>query len=142
MGAQARSVIAPWYQLLCQKRSWRLDLIKSLVKSFAIDPLSAVVEQKTIDFHRYLTEALLTLEYKTQEEVLTLINSLGSIVSQHAYQALHMLDEDAMISLHEPSAKGLCTVQSKTVAIQASVVLGMAFVLRDQLKIVYGFSDG
>ncbi|EGF99550.1 uncharacterized protein MELLADRAFT_118268 [Melampsora larici-populina 98AG31] len=145
----ARSVIAPWYTLLSQKRTWRLDLIRSLIKSFSVDPLSSTVEidDSTIDFNRFLCEAILTIDFKTQEEVLTLVNALNLILGQYAYQALDvleggmtmkMLDEEDEDDLENDVSED---IGSKSVAIRASVVLGMVFRLRDRVKILYGLTD-
>ncbi|KAH9819910.1 sister chromatid cohesion C-terminus-domain-containing protein [Melampsora americana] len=148
-GTPARSVIAPWYTLLSQKRTWRLDLIKSLVKSFSVDPLSSTVEidNQTIDFNRFLCEAILTIDFKTQEEVLTLVNALNSILGQYAYQALDVLEGSmTMKMLDDEDEDNLENdifedIGSKTVAVRASVVLGMVFRLRDRVKLLYGLTD-
>ncbi|KAG0144415.1 hypothetical protein CROQUDRAFT_108552 [Cronartium quercuum f. sp. fusiforme G11] len=132
VGIPARSVLASWYTLLCQKRIWRLDLLRSLIKAFAADPVGMDVMgggPEPVAFSRYLAGALATLEFKTQEEVLTVVTGLGAIVGQYAFQTLEILEVDGMDS----DAKGR--------ALKASIVLGIGLVLRDRLKSLYGLSD-
>ncbi|KAA1098581.1 Sister chromatid cohesion protein 2 [Puccinia graminis f. sp. tritici] len=147
LGNPTRSVLASWYTLLSEKRVWRLAFLKALIKSFSIDPQADNVDRRTIAFQQYLAEALLTLELKTEEEAMVLIESLNCSVGQSAYQTLQLLDGDplkALLSLNawreegEHDGTDSCSVSS---GFNSSIVLGIAFVLRDLLKEAYGISD-
>jgi cohesin loading factor subunit SCC2 len=147
MSNPTRSVLASWYTLLSEKRAWRLAFLKALIKSFSIDPQADKVDRRTIAFQQYLAEALLTLELKTEEEAMVLIESLNCSVGQSAYQTLQLLDGDplkALLSVNTWREEGehdgidSCSVSS---GFNSSIVLGIGFVLRDLLKEAYGISD-
>jgi hypothetical protein len=132
---------------LSEKRAWRLAFIKGLIKSFSIDPQMDVIDQKKISFQAYLAEALLTLELKTEEEAMVLIDNLNCSVGQSADQTLQLLDgdpwKDYLSSSIRQEENGNDGTKSRclTSGINSSIVLGIAFVLRDLLKQAYGISD-
>ncbi|PLW54207.1 hypothetical protein PCANC_04542 [Puccinia coronata f. sp. avenae] len=146
-GNPAKSVLSSWYTLLSEKRAWRLAFIKGLIKSFSIDPQMDVIDQKKISFQAYLAEALLTLELKTEEEAMVLIDNLNCSVGQSADQTLQLLDGDPWTDYLSSSIRqeenGNDGTKSRclTSGINSSIVLGIAFVLRDLLKQAYGISD-
>lgn len=142
------SVVASWYSLLSEKRAWRLSFSKALIKSFSIDPQTDRIDQRNIEFQRYLAEALIALELKTEEETMVLIDSLNRSVGQSAYQTLHLLGGDPLKALlgkgqsrSEESGNGEDEFRSIRLGFNSSIVLGIGFVLRDLLKKVYGISD-
>ncbi|WAQ85397.1 hypothetical protein PtA15_6A25 [Puccinia triticina] len=147
VSSPTRSVLASWYTLLSEKRVWRLAFLKALIKSFSIDPQSDKFDQRAIAFQQYLAEALLTLELKTEEEAMVLIESLNCSVGQAAYQTLQLLDDDPLKALLSSTSrqKDCEDDGSKSRSIRfgfnSSIVLGIAFVLRDLLKEAYGVSD-
>lgn len=44
-GSPPKSILAPWYTLVSQRRNWRLDFVKSLAKAFAVDPAGSSTTQ-------------------------------------------------------------------------------------------------
>ncbi|KAI7965552.1 hypothetical protein MJO29_001300 [Puccinia striiformis f. sp. tritici] len=142
-----RSVLASWYTLLSEKRVWRLAFLKALIKSFSIDPQADKVDRNTVGFQQYLAEALLTLELKTEEEAMVLIESLNCSVGSSAYQTLQLLDGDPLKDLLSSNARQENGTHDGTEtgsinsAFNSSIVLGVGFVLRDLMKEAYGISD-
>ncbi|POW11268.1 hypothetical protein PSTT_05463 [Puccinia striiformis] len=142
-----RSVLASWYTLLSEKRVWRLAFLKALIKSFSIDAQADKVDRNTVGFQQYLAEALLTLELKTEEEAMVLIESLNCSVGSSAYQTLQLLDGDPLKDLLSSNARRENGTHDGTEtgsissAFNSSIVLGVGFVLRDLLKEAYGISD-
>jgi len=146
-GNPSRSVLASWYTLLSEKRVWRLAFLKSLIKSFSLDPHVDVIDRKTICFQQYLAEALLTLELKTEEEAMVLIDSLNCSVGQSAYQTLQLLDGDPWKDIlgsnprQDEGENNGSESRCLRSGFNSSIVLGIAFLLRDLLKQAYSISD-
>ncbi|KAH9472838.1 hypothetical protein Pst134EA_003440 [Puccinia striiformis f. sp. tritici] len=130
-----------------RKRVWRLAFLKALIKSFSIDAQADKVDRNTVGFQQYLAEALLTLELKTEEEAMVLIESLNCSVGSSAYQTLQLLDGDPLKDLLSSNARRENGTHDGTEtgsissAFNSSIVLGVGFVLRDLLKEAYGISD-
>ncbi|CAH7690333.1 sister chromatid cohesion C-terminus-domain-containing protein, partial [Phakopsora pachyrhizi] len=141
-----RSVMGPWYQLLSEKRVWKIEFLKAIVKKFYIDPQNANVDLRSVLFARYLAEGLLTLDFKTEEELLIIITSLNESIGQYAYQTLQLLEGDQKKSLLEllEDEEGGDTKNKynfNLIGYRVCVALGIAFVLRDLLKDAFGISD-
>lgn len=98
------------------------------------------------------------LEYKTQEELFVIISALNKILAMYAYTALHLVEGKTGIDLLDSGVgQALFLSQPKLIELQGiadrddhtitpeaarnSVVLGMAFLLRDHLKGLFGISD-
>jgi cohesin loading factor subunit SCC2 len=75
------AVFHRWYSLVREKRSSRQDFLKAILKIFEIDPSSLACSQDEVDLSRYMAENISALDYKTQEEVLTVIRTLTSVLS-------------------------------------------------------------
>ncbi|KAI8442956.1 hypothetical protein BY996DRAFT_8534661 [Phakopsora pachyrhizi] len=128
-----RSVMGPWYQLLSEKRVWKIEFLKAIVKKFYIDPQNANVDLRSVLFARYLAEGLLTLDFKLRKR-------------QYAYQTLQLLEGDQKKSLLEllEDEEGGDTKNKynfNLIGYRVCVALGIAFVLRDLLKDAFGISD-
>lgn len=104
-----------WYSLIREKRPLRRDFLKILVRSFDVDaadsssrtsvsrvryssPLllpnfstdsTSSAPQDAVDFCRFLADNLATFDYKTQEEVLVVLDRLTAIV---AVSGSHLFD--------------------------------------------------
>ena len=63
-----------------EKRAPRQDFLRALVKVFP-DGSTLSATQDEVDFSRYMAENFATLDYKTQEEVLTVIKALTNILA-------------------------------------------------------------
>lgn len=92
------ALLHPWYSLVREKRASRQDFLKAIVRSFDIvfPPVNVTQVGRTchscsaicltcvkddIDFARYMAENVAALDYKTLEEVLTVIRHLTSVLS-------------------------------------------------------------
>ncbi|MBW0481416.1 hypothetical protein O181_021131 [Austropuccinia psidii MF-1] len=144
-----RSVMGAWYQLLNEKRTWRTDFLKTLIKSFSLDPHSSNHSQKAISFHRYLAEGLITLDFKSEEEVMLVIESINENIGQSAYHTLHLLQDDplkALLGRNDHRIDGdddqsSLSSPTKIARYHCCIVLGIGFVLRDLVKELYAISD-
>jgi len=70
-----------WYTLVREKRTSRQDFLKTVGKAFDLDSTNLASTQDDVDFIRYMAENLSAFDYKTQEEVLTVIRHLTSVLS-------------------------------------------------------------
>ncbi|KIJ54752.1 hypothetical protein M422DRAFT_775001 [Sphaerobolus stellatus SS14] len=70
-----------WYTLVREKRASRQDFLKTMLRAFDLDSTKLSSTQEEVDFIRYLAENVSAFDYKTQEEVLTVIRHLTSVLS-------------------------------------------------------------
>ncbi|KIO02759.1 hypothetical protein M404DRAFT_15882 [Pisolithus tinctorius Marx 270] len=150
MQPEPTALLQRWYSLVREKRTPRQDFIKALVKSFDIPP-SLKSTQNDIDFVRYMAENFATLDYKTQEEVLTVIRHLTSILSTSGMQIIDVVSPSHLLTqLHEPQPQSLpdgmalmpLSAPDLDVDImRTSVIIGVVMLLKTYLKTLYGLSE-
>ncbi|CEH15817.1 Sister chromatid cohesion protein SCC2/Nipped-B [Ceraceosorus bombacis] len=70
-----------WYSLLRDKRNTRLDFLRAVVKALDVNTASGRCLEGEVLFARYIAENLAALEYKTLEEVFSVIGFLRTILS-------------------------------------------------------------
>jgi cohesin loading factor subunit SCC2 len=114
------ALLQSWYAHVREKRATRQEFLKALVKVFEVDTSftstqarhihhliilsSPSVLQDDIDFTRYMAENFSSFDYKTQEEVLTVIKTLTSILSTTGMQLLEVLSPSNLLAqLHSAS---------------------------------------
>nr|XP_019013987.1 uncharacterized protein I206_00064 [Kwoniella pini CBS 10737]OCF52768.1 hypothetical protein I206_00064 [Kwoniella pini CBS 10737] len=71
------ALLQNWYTLLSEKRVWRHDFLKALCRAFDSDNTNDLDP----GFVLYLAENLSTLEYKLQEEPMTIVVCLQKVIS-------------------------------------------------------------
>jgi cohesin loading factor subunit SCC2 len=94
-----------------------------------------------------MAENFATLEYKTQEEVLTIIKHLTSILSTTGMQVMHLMSPSDLLSqLHNDSMVLEHQVQEaghNSLSIQVartSIIIGVIAILKSYLQGLYGLS--
>ncbi|KAG8956027.1 Sister chromatid cohesion protein 2 [Tulasnella sp. 424] len=134
------ALLQKWYSLVKEKRPARQDFLKALVKVFELDSTKLSSSQTDIDFVRYMAENFSSLDYKTQEEVLTVIRHLTSVLSTAGMQVYAVWAPQIS---HEGHPFGQVEgSQSDDVSFaRASVIVGMVSILKAYLKSVYGISE-
>ncbi|KIK26649.1 hypothetical protein PISMIDRAFT_94435 [Pisolithus microcarpus 441] len=151
MHPEPTALLQRWYSLVREKRTPRQDFLKALVKSFDIPP-SLKSTQSDIDFVRYMAENFATLDYKTQEEVLTVIKHLTSILSTSGMQVIDVVSPSHLLTqLHESQLQSrsddstafmpLDTAGLDVDVMRTSVVIGIVMLLKTYLKTLYGLSE-
>jgi len=154
------ALLQRWYSLVREKRASRQDFLKALVKVFDVN-ITLNTSQDDIDFTRYMTENFATFDYKTQEEVLTIIKYLTSVLSTTGMQLVealspsHLLlqlqgtpqipqqvelssDGDAQNHMLPLTKKNNQEIMS---SMKSSVIVGMIMLLKAYLKTLYGLSE-
>lgn len=96
------ALLQRWYSLVREKRQSRQDFLKAMVKVFS-DNKDYKTTQYDVDFTRYMAENFATFEYKTQEEVFTVINFLTKELSTTGVQLLDVISPAHLLThLHPP----------------------------------------
>ncbi|KAJ3769502.1 protein rad9 [Lentinula raphanica] len=149
------AVLQRWYSLVREKRAQRLDFLKALLKVFN-DPMDNTC-QDDVDFSRYMAENFAAFDYKTQEEVLTVIKTLTTVLSTTGLHILEVLSPSHLIrELHSTSSTvtspatetiigGKEVVETshpdETPMIRRSVIVGIVMILKAHLKTLYSLSE-
>lgn len=111
------AVMQQWYSLVREKRTQRQDFLKALVKVFDVEMTATSqvsysrppprtwlksVLQDDVEFARYMAENFACFEYKTQEEVLTVIKYLTGILSTTGMQLVELFcPQQLLAQLHD-----------------------------------------
>ena len=97
------ALLQRWYSHIREKRPTRQDFLKSLVKIFQENP-SYESSQDDVNYTRYMAENFAAFDYKTQEEVLTVIKYLTNVLSTTGMQLLEIVSPSHLLThLHAPS---------------------------------------
>ncbi|GLB45503.1 putative sister chromatid cohesion protein [Lyophyllum shimeji] len=157
------ALLQRWYSLVREKRPTRQDFLKALVKVFQ-DSKPNQATQDDVDFTRYMAENFSAFDYKTQEEVITVIKHLTAVLSTTGMQLLetispsHLLTHlrapsqqapasapeatDAMQGIIETnSANPLPDLQDSISLMRSSVIIAMVMLLKAHLKMLYSLSE-
>ncbi|CAE6438521.1 unnamed protein product [Rhizoctonia solani] len=134
-----------WYSLVREKRQTKLDFLKSFLRVFDVDVAVLACTQDHLDIVRYIAENISAFDYKTQEEILTVIRHLThvlSVVGMHIVEILHQerrQKETAMEVDHQPteaSANSDSLSRARVVT-----VISIVLVLKAHLKHLYGITE-
>ncbi|KAG8691558.1 Sister chromatid cohesion protein 2 [Ceratobasidium sp. 423] len=134
-----------WYSLVREKRQTKLDFLKSFLRVFDVDVAVLACPQDHLDLVRYIAENISAFDYKTQEEVLTVIRYLThvlSVVGMHIVEILHQerrQKETAMEVDHQPTEG---SVDDGTLSrARVVTVISIVLVLKAHLKHLYGITE-
>ncbi|KAF5337499.1 hypothetical protein D9758_013605 [Tetrapyrgos nigripes] len=92
------AVLHRWYLLVREKRPNRQEFLKSLVKVFNHDNADYHSTQTDTEFVRYMAENFSAFDYKTLEEVLTVIKFLTKILSTTGQHILEVLSPNHLLA--------------------------------------------
>ncbi|TFK39055.1 hypothetical protein BDQ12DRAFT_682942 [Crucibulum laeve] len=156
------ALLQRWYSLVREKRQTRQDFLKALVKVFQENP-SYQSSQDDVDFTRYMTENFATFDYKTQEEVFTVVKYLTSVLSTTGMQLLEIISpshllthlhgsshsgslsqparSDAMDVIPDAKNNAQSTHQDRAALMRTSVIIAMVMLLKAHLKSLYSISE-
>ncbi|KAL9941101.1 hypothetical protein V8E36_000589 [Tilletia maclaganii] len=94
MEERPTAALQQWYSLVAEKRQTRLDLLKALVKIFDIGRLEAACTKEDVAFTRFLADNLALFDYTTNEEIMTIVGELRSILSVAGMQTYSAIDDE------------------------------------------------
>ncbi|PPQ86325.1 hypothetical protein CVT25_005626 [Psilocybe cyanescens] len=158
------ALLQRWYSHVREKRPARQDFLKSLVKTFQENP-NYESSQDDVSYTRYMAENFATFDYKTLEEVLTVIKYLTSVLSTTGMQLLEIISPSHLLThLHgsqpvptnttEPQAvsdettnktpqavKTEAKEYDKVSLMRTSVIVALVMLLKAHLKALYSLSE-
>ena len=111
------ALLQRWYSLVREKRQARQDFLKAMVKVFAENDTFQAT-QDDVDFTRYMAENFATFEYKTQEEVFTIIKYLTTVLSTTGMQLLDVISPSHLLSQIQPSSQAPLPPPSATPSLE------------------------
>ncbi|KAF7357525.1 Sister chromatid cohesion protein [Mycena sanguinolenta] len=106
------ALLQRWYSLVREKRVTRQEFLKALVKVFNL-PRHDEATQLEVDFTRYMAENFSAFEYKTQEEVVTVIKELTVVLSVDGTRLLELISPSHLLSHLRPAAPETMQLTSK-----------------------------
>ncbi|KIP08264.1 hypothetical protein PHLGIDRAFT_127100 [Phlebiopsis gigantea 11061_1 CR5-6] len=141
-----------WYSLVRDKRATRQDFLRSLVKVFDVEMTKT--SQDDVHFVRYMAENFSAFDYKTQEEVLTVLKYLTSVLSTSGMQLVETLSPAHLLKqLHEstqpeatpsnpdPIPLSQEEFTERAPLIRSSIIIAIIMLLKAHLKTLYGISE-
>ncbi|KAM0747229.1 hypothetical protein T439DRAFT_97198 [Meredithblackwellia eburnea MCA 4105] len=142
-----------WFTLYQkEKRADSMNYLKVITRTaFELEP-GAPCSDNDVSLARFVGEALSTLDYKRQEEPMLVIHFLNSALAVSGLQVLHLLEESLagggglMASISDSTAspiqgQGLDGTLPSADHARQSIICGIALLLRDHLKLLYGITD-
>lgn len=102
------AVLHKWYSLVREKRQTRLDFIRTIAKCFDVDSTKLSAKQEDIGFVRYMAENFSAFEYKTQEEVLSVIRAATSVLAVAGMQLMEILSPSGLMAQLQSSVDEVC----------------------------------
>ncbi|GAA5958783.1 hypothetical protein JCM21900_004761 [Sporobolomyces salmonicolor] len=166
-GDPPESHFGRWFSLLHkEKRQIQLDYLKTLARSFELEP-GAKCSENDVSFARFVAEALSSLDFKRTEEPMLVISFLNAILAVSGLQVLHMIQQalpgsggllsgmshggDSISGSPNRGvspAKGAMDADGEDAGkaptpdlVRQSIICGLALLLRDHLKQLYSVTD-
>ncbi|KAG9017932.1 Sister chromatid cohesion protein 2 [Tulasnella sp. 427] len=139
-----QALLQKWYSLVKEKRPARQDFLKALVRTFDLDSTKLSSSQSDLDFVRYMAENFSALDYKTQEEVLTVIKHLTSVLSTAGMQVYAVWSPQVQTVNVNGDIPTPVQAAGQSVDVpfaRASVIVAMLLILKAYLKSLYGISE-
>ncbi|KLO06964.1 hypothetical protein SCHPADRAFT_1002012 [Schizopora paradoxa] len=156
MEPNPNALLNRWYALVREKRANRQEYLKAIVKVFDVDDV-AKTSQDDVDFVRYMVENVASLDYRTQEEVLTVIKYVTSVLSTTGMQLSETIAPAYLLNqlrgsqstmeqpdtLASPRRQDLSSrpFEQQLAVVRSSVVIGLLMLMKAYLKTMYGLSE-
>jgi cohesin loading factor subunit SCC2 len=103
-----------------------------------------------VDFVRYMAENFAAFEYKTQEEVFTVIKSLTTVLSTTGMQLLDIVSPSHLLTHLQAAENGQtasaapptqATTRDPLALMRTSVIIAIVMLLKSYLKTLYSLSE-
>ncbi|KAJ2731979.1 Sister chromatid cohesion protein 2 [Coemansia sp. BCRC 34962] len=139
--------LQPLYSLLRCKRTRRNDFLSLLVKIGDADIGTGAGHSASwrpdMSFVRFVAENIAGLDFKYLDEVLHINYQVSSVIASTGLGLLHLLEDDCRAKAdgqagEDTPSDSACKSRRAT---EASVSIGILFVLREFLKVHYGISE-
>ncbi|KAJ2417192.1 Sister chromatid cohesion protein 2 [Coemansia sp. RSA 2530] len=139
--------LQPLYSLLRSKRARRNDFLSLLVKIGDADIGTGAGHAASwwpdVSFVRFVAENIAGLDFKYLDEVLHVSHQVNSVIASTGSSLLHLFEDDCRAKVGGQAAVGTpsdaeCKSRRAT---EASVSVGILFVLREFLKVHYNIPE-
>ncbi|KAG9123567.1 Sister chromatid cohesion protein 2 [Ceratobasidium sp. 392] len=137
-----------WYSLVREKRQPKLDFLKSFLRAFDVDVAALSCSQDHLDLVRYIAENVSAFDYKTQEEVLTVIRHLTHVLSVAGMHVVEILSqeqrarEESRTAMEVDGAATTQTAASDGLArARVATTISIILILKAHLKHLYGITE-
>ncbi|CAD6587723.1 MAG: Sister chromatid cohesion protein 2 [Tremellales sp. Tagirdzhanova-0007] len=139
------ALLAGWYDVINEKRALRNEFVRALARAFHFELSGDCIPD--VGLVLYLADNLATLEYKLLEEVMIVIQQLGSVVSD-CTQFVSTLEtmsvegeatdlvKDLDVSIHETSDETRLEH-----LVNSSIIVGLALLTKNHLLDLYGLAE-
>ncbi|CAK5269780.1 unnamed protein product [Mycena citricolor] len=136
------ALLHPWYSLVREKRAPRQEFLRSLLKAFHL-PKSDEATQDDVDFVRYMAENFAALDYKTQEEPITVIKELTGVLSTEGMRLVELVSPSNLLTQlrGEVASDAMDVDVDRAPLMRATVVICMVMMLKTFLKNIYSLSE-
>ncbi|KAF7297577.1 Sister chromatid cohesion protein [Mycena kentingensis (nom. inval.)] len=144
-GPPPLALLNRWYSLVKEKRPTRQEFLRLLGKVFhPARPDEA--SQADVDFTRYMAENFASLDYKTQEEVITVIKDLTTVLSVEGMRVLEIVSPGHLVAQlrsteMEVDADAAEDAVDRRPFMRATVVICIIMLLKAHLKELYSLSE-
>lgn len=72
-------------------------MLKALGKVFSVDPMKATTTPADVSFIRFVAENLSTFDYKTLEEVLTVVHFLTATLASSVVALMEVFEDGSLV---------------------------------------------
>ncbi|KAF7296629.1 Sister chromatid cohesion protein [Mycena chlorophos] len=139
------ALLGRWYALVKEKRQTRQEFLRLLAKVFKPQRPDEATQDE-VDFLRYMAENFASFDYKTQEEVITVIKDLTTVLSVEGMRLLELVSPANLIAQLRGDAMDVDQQQEaagvdRRPLMRASVGIGMIMLLKAYLKNLYSLSE-
>ncbi|KEI37889.1 uncharacterized protein L969DRAFT_554447 [Mixia osmundae IAM 14324] len=124
-----------WYELLVEKRQWKLDFVRSLIRCFDLSLLSGEPTAHHLALSCFISDCLASLSFTTQEEPLTIMHYLDELISTRGMEYYHALDD-----MEHDDTETQQSNETRSMLMQ-SLAIVQALALRKHLELCYTLSD-
>ncbi|KAG9095820.1 Sister chromatid cohesion protein 2 [Ceratobasidium sp. UAMH 11750] len=137
-----------WYSLVREKRQPKLDFLKSFLRAFDVDVAVLSCSQEHLDLVRYIAENVSAFDYKTQEEILTVIRHLTHVLSVAGMHIVEILSQEQRKREESGTAMEVDGAATATPApsdglarARVATTISIILVLKSHLKHLYGITE-
>ncbi|KAL1405359.1 Sister chromatid cohesion protein 2 [Vanrija albida] len=134
-----------WYELLSEKRAWKIAFLQQLTKAFDYELLGDSPIEPEVAL--YIAENLAVLEYQAQEEVMVVIQQLSQVVRDGLGVANSIEEGKIMATMGTEPIADKAAIVSEMEQIparrlaNAATVVGLALLTKSLLLAEYGLTE-
>lgn len=96
-GIVPTALLGRWYSLVREKRQSRQEFFRAILRVFEMKDMTKT-EENDVRFTRYMAENFACFDYRTQEEVLTVIKSLTRELAETGAQLVEQIAPGSLLA--------------------------------------------